>query len=206
MMELPGADEAIERARAGYDEEVRLYVLRRAEALSQVEVAGRLQITQNAVSKLEHADDVRVSTLRDHLKALGARRDVRRGAMRARSPGQGASDLKTRRADPRRTDRPRPLPSHVLATGWAWDPAAHRVPAVVVHVLVIGTGIPAEVDGIATVGFARLDVAQSGIGASGDTGWVNTVGVTRGVSPVYACAFAVINGIEEFISCHVADS
>ncbi len=76
MMERPGAPEALERAWAAHDEEVRLYELRRAEALSQVEVAGRLEITQSAVSKLEHADDVRVSTLRDYLDALGARLEL----------------------------------------------------------------------------------------------------------------------------------
>ena len=46
------------------------------EALSQVEVAARLEITQSAVSKLEHAEDVRVSTLRDYLEALGARLEL----------------------------------------------------------------------------------------------------------------------------------
>lgn len=76
MMERPGAAGAVERARAEYDEEVRLYELRHAEALSQVEVAGRLEITQSAVSKLEHAEDVRVSTLRDYLEALGARLEL----------------------------------------------------------------------------------------------------------------------------------
>ena len=76
MVERPGAAEAAERARAEYDEEVRLYELRHAEALSQVEVAGRLEITQSAVSKLEHAEDVRVSTLRDYLEALGARLEL----------------------------------------------------------------------------------------------------------------------------------
>ncbi len=76
MMERPGAAEAVERARVEYDEEVRLYELRHAEALSQVEVAGRLEITQSAVSKLEHAEDVRVSTLRDYLEALGARLEL----------------------------------------------------------------------------------------------------------------------------------
>lgn len=76
LMESPGAPEALERARAALDEEVRPYELRRAEALSQVEVAGRLEITQSAVSKLEHAEDVRVSTLRDYLDALGARLEL----------------------------------------------------------------------------------------------------------------------------------
>lgn len=76
MMKRPGAAQAVERARAELDEEVRLYELRHAEALSQAEVAGRLEITQSAVSKLEHAEDVRVSTLRDYLEALGARLEL----------------------------------------------------------------------------------------------------------------------------------
>ncbi len=76
MMERPGAAESLERARAELDEEFRLYELRRAEALSQVEVAGRLEVTQSAVSKLEHAEDVRVSTLRDYLEAVGARLEL----------------------------------------------------------------------------------------------------------------------------------
>jgi type II secretory pathway predicted ATPase ExeA len=54
-------------------EEIRLYELRHAEAVSQAELAGRLDVTQGAISKLEHSDDVRVSTLRQYLEALGAR-------------------------------------------------------------------------------------------------------------------------------------
>ncbi len=42
----------------------------------QVELAGRLEITQGAVSKFEHAEDVRISTLRQHLAALGARLEL----------------------------------------------------------------------------------------------------------------------------------
>jgi len=76
MMDRPGAEEGLERARAELDEEIRLYELRNAEALSQVELAGRLDITQSAVSKLEHAEDVRVSTLRDYLDAMGARLEL----------------------------------------------------------------------------------------------------------------------------------
>ncbi len=76
MMDRPGAAEALGKARAEFDEELRLYELRHAEALSQVEVAGRLDVTQSAVSKLEHAEDVRVSTLRDYLEAIGARLEL----------------------------------------------------------------------------------------------------------------------------------
>ncbi len=72
----PGAEEAVARARKESLEEIRLYELRRAEAVSQVELAGRLEVTQGAISKFEHADDVRVSTLREYLDALGARLEL----------------------------------------------------------------------------------------------------------------------------------
>lgn len=72
----PGAKAAIARARKQSLEEIRLYELRHAEAVSQVELAGRLEVTQGAISKFEHADDVRVSTLRDYLEALGARLEL----------------------------------------------------------------------------------------------------------------------------------
>ena len=72
----PGASDRLARARAATLEEIRLFELRHAEAVSQVELAGRLDITQSAVSKLEHADDVRVSTLRQYLDALGARLEL----------------------------------------------------------------------------------------------------------------------------------
>ena len=76
LVDRPGGREAVERARVEIDEEVRLYELRHAEAVSQVELAGRLDVTQGAISKFENADDVRVSTLREYLDALGARLEL----------------------------------------------------------------------------------------------------------------------------------
>ena len=38
--------------------EIRLYELRHGEAISQAELAGRLDVTQGAISKLEHSEDV----------------------------------------------------------------------------------------------------------------------------------------------------
>jgi hypothetical protein len=67
----PGAKEAIARAQEESAEEIRRYDLRHAEAVSQAELAGRLDVTQG-ISKFEHADDVRISTLRQYLEALGA--------------------------------------------------------------------------------------------------------------------------------------
>ncbi len=71
-----GASERIAAMRAEALEEIRLFELRHREAVSQAELAGRLDVTQGAVSKLEHADDVRVSTLRQYLEALGARLEL----------------------------------------------------------------------------------------------------------------------------------
>lgn len=76
VLARPGAADALAKARAATLEEIRLYELRRTEAVSQAELAGRLEVTQSAVSKLEHADDVRVSTLRQYLEALGARLEL----------------------------------------------------------------------------------------------------------------------------------
>lgn len=71
-----GAAERLAAKRAETLEEIRLYELRHGEAFSQADLAGRLDVTQGAISKLEHADDVRVSTLRQYLEALGARLEL----------------------------------------------------------------------------------------------------------------------------------
>jgi DNA-binding transcriptional regulator YiaG len=76
LMAKPGSEAAVARARQESLEEIRLYELRHAEAVSQAELAGRLEVTQGAISKFEHADDVRVSTLREYLEALGARLEL----------------------------------------------------------------------------------------------------------------------------------
>ena len=76
LLSRPAAGEQIAQARDRSLEEIRLYELRHAEAVSQAELAGRLEITQGAVSKFENADDVRISTLRQYLEALGARLEL----------------------------------------------------------------------------------------------------------------------------------
>ena len=76
VLARPGASERIARARAETLEEIRLYELRHRAAVSQATLAGRLEVTQGAISKLEHSDDVRVSTLRQYLEALGARLEL----------------------------------------------------------------------------------------------------------------------------------
>jgi predicted XRE-type DNA-binding protein len=51
--------------------EMQLQELRKSRKFTQVEVAQALEIEQTAVSKLEHREDMFVSTLRDYVKALG---------------------------------------------------------------------------------------------------------------------------------------
>jgi DNA-binding XRE family transcriptional regulator len=72
----PGVSARLAAKRAETLEEIRLYELRHRAAVSQAELAGRLEVTQGAISKLEHSEDVRVSTLRQYLEALGARLEL----------------------------------------------------------------------------------------------------------------------------------
>ena len=51
--------------------------VRRELDLTQVVVAGRLDVTQAHVSQIERADDVRLSTLRRYVEALGGRLELR---------------------------------------------------------------------------------------------------------------------------------
>lgn len=53
----------------------RLRELREASELTQVELAGRLHVSQNRVSRIEHGDIDRaqVDTLRKYFEALGGR-------------------------------------------------------------------------------------------------------------------------------------
>ena len=53
----------------------RLRELREASQLTQVELAGRLHVSQNRVSRIEHGDIDRaqVDTLRKYVEALGGR-------------------------------------------------------------------------------------------------------------------------------------
>lgn len=50
--------------------------IRKLRCLSQLEVAIRLETSQSEVSKLEHRPDLRVSTLRAYIEALGGSLDL----------------------------------------------------------------------------------------------------------------------------------
>lgn len=57
-------------------EEATLRQLREARALSQVEMAEKLQINQAAVSKLERRTDMYLSTLRSYIEAMGGKLEI----------------------------------------------------------------------------------------------------------------------------------
>lgn len=76
----------IERCRARVEtrvpprQQASLAELRRRQGLTQVELATRRGISQSDLSKLERRGDVRISTLRAHVRALGGRLRLLHGA------------------------------------------------------------------------------------------------------------------------------
>jgi DNA-binding Xre family transcriptional regulator len=72
----PGAAERLAALREDTLAEIGLFELRRALDRSQTELAAELGISQSAISQLERAGDVKLSTLRNYLKQLGARLEL----------------------------------------------------------------------------------------------------------------------------------
>jgi predicted transcriptional regulator len=72
----PGAAERLAAIREETLAEIGLYELRRALDRSQTELAAELGISQSAISQLERAGDVKLSTLRTYLEHLGARLEL----------------------------------------------------------------------------------------------------------------------------------
>ena len=76
IRERPANREAVDAHKKRMVEEVRAYrlrELREALSLTQVELASRLHVSQNRVSRIEHGDIERaqVVTLRRYVEALG---------------------------------------------------------------------------------------------------------------------------------------
>lgn len=58
-------------------QQMELHQLREMAAISQVEMAKRLKTAQGAISRLERRPDVKLSTLRDYVRAIGGELEVR---------------------------------------------------------------------------------------------------------------------------------
>jgi predicted transcriptional regulator len=71
-----GAAERLAALREETLAEIGLYELRRALDRSQTELAAELGISQSAISQLERAGDLKLSTLRTYLELLGARLEL----------------------------------------------------------------------------------------------------------------------------------
>ena len=73
VVSRPGAVERLAALREETLAEIGLYELRKALDLSQNDIAAQLGISQSAISQLERAEDIKLSTLRQYLAQLGAR-------------------------------------------------------------------------------------------------------------------------------------
>ncbi|MFV1962845.1 MAG: helix-turn-helix domain-containing protein [Acidimicrobiia bacterium] len=76
VAERRGATERLAELREHTLAEIGLFDLRRHLDMSQVDLAAELGISQSAVSQLEHAGDLKVSTLRNYLARMGARLEL----------------------------------------------------------------------------------------------------------------------------------
>lgn len=71
VVSKPGAEERIAEHKQEALAEIALHQLRQEQQLSQAALAERLGTSQPNVSQIENAADVRLSTLRDYVEALG---------------------------------------------------------------------------------------------------------------------------------------
>jgi predicted transcriptional regulator len=59
-----------------FNVELPLHELRHTKALSQVTLAKTMHVHQAAISKMEHRNDMYVSTLREYIRALGGHLEI----------------------------------------------------------------------------------------------------------------------------------
>jgi hypothetical protein len=67
----------VEQHKLAMRDALALAELREGRYATQVQVAGALDVSQANVSRVEHQDDVYVSTLRNYVAALGGRLELR---------------------------------------------------------------------------------------------------------------------------------
>lgn len=67
----PGYEERVAEIRRAMDTALELAAVRQARGLTQVEVAARMGKTQGNISRIEHGEDLYLSTLREFVHSLG---------------------------------------------------------------------------------------------------------------------------------------
>lgn len=73
----PVRRERVRQTREAYDALLTLADLRRSQGLTQAELAHLLGVSQPNVSKIEHGEEVQLSTLAGYIAALGGRLELR---------------------------------------------------------------------------------------------------------------------------------
>lgn len=73
----PVRQERMQEVRDAYDALLTLADLRRSRGLTQTELAQILDVSQPNVSKIEHGEEVHLSTLGGYIAALGGRLELR---------------------------------------------------------------------------------------------------------------------------------
>lgn len=73
----PVRERGIQRERALIDLERKLFNLRRSKNVTQRDLAALMDVSQENVSRIERADDLRVSTLAGYVESLGGRLEIR---------------------------------------------------------------------------------------------------------------------------------
>ena len=76
VLARPGASERLTALRDQTLTEIGLHNLRRAAGVTQTELAEALHVSQSAISQLEQGRDLKLSTLRAYVEALGAQLEV----------------------------------------------------------------------------------------------------------------------------------
>lgn len=76
LAERPALGERIEQQRSLLELEVGLAELRRRRGLTQTNLSEALEMTQANVSRIEHEDDVYLSTLARYVAGLGGRLSI----------------------------------------------------------------------------------------------------------------------------------
>lgn len=72
----PGRRERVLAIKRAMDDSLALAELRLSQGLTQREVAEALGVSQANISRIEHEEDVYLSTLRSYAEALGGRLEV----------------------------------------------------------------------------------------------------------------------------------